>query len=83
MEEPGEKKTAKFEYRSMAQCCISIWAQKNQTKIEITGKGWKRTNLCQNTKFSIQEIGAPKKESMKKQKNRHKAPDQDGTMLYA
>ena len=28
----------------------------------------KTTDLCQNTKFSIQEIGAPKKESMKKQK---------------
>ena len=42
----------------------------------------KRTNLCQNTKFSIQEIGAPKRKVWKNT-NRHKAPDQDGTMLYA
>jgi hypothetical protein len=58
VEEPGEKKTAKFEYRSMAQCCISIWAQKNQTKIEITGK---RRIYAKILSFQFRKLGHQKR----------------------
>ena len=71
------KKTAKFEYRSMAQFCTSIWARKNQTKIEITGK---RRIYAKILSFQFRKLGHQKRKVWKN-KNGHKAPDQDGTML--
>ena len=64
-----EGKTAMFECRSVAQCYILIWPKR--IKQEQKKREWNSrntTDTCQSADYSSQEIGAPKREVVWKEK---------------